>query len=692
MKRIAIDVGGTFTDCLVMEPSGTVQEFKAPSTPADYTVGFLDALRKAAEGSEQPLDVFLRDVEMIIHGTTVATNLIVTREGARVGMITTKGFRDIYELRGGVKLSSPYNLFVPPYRPLVPRYLRKGVEERVLHDGSVLTPLADGDVLQALEALRGEGVQAVAICYLHSYANPAHEQRTLDLARERLGGVHVVASHEVLPVWREFERFSTTVLSAYVGPAVETYLGSLQDGLRAAGFHGPLLLVVNSGLVQTVEKCRRQAVHLVGSGPTASPGAAIHFGRRAGHRDLISIDMGGTSTDICVIKAGAIPRTSENWIEEERVALPMVNVQSFGGGGGSIAWVDALGVLRVGPQSARAEPGPACYDKGGSEPTITDVNVVLGYIDPNYFLGGEIRLREDLARAALERLGKQLGMGVVDAAKASFGVMNSMIAGYITTLCTKRGYDVRDCALVAGGGAGGVHGAWIAEELGIDVAVVPRHAAAYSAFGMFTMQIGWEFARSYVVRAQGIDLKKLNELYQELEEEARETLRWLKVPPRAIALTRTAEMRYVGQYHEVETGLEGGRLGPASMARCLKVFHRKHDELFAFAMPDHPIEFLTFRLRAAVAQPAVRLRRVPPGSADPSGALRQSRACVFRDRLVQAPVYDGRRLRVGNVVRGPAVVEERHTTIVVPPTFECHLDATGSYVLRRMRRGTRRTR
>ncbi len=313
------------------------------------------------------------------------------------------------------------------------------------------------------------------------------------------------------------------------------------------------------------------------------------------------------------------------------------------------------------------------------------MNVILGYIAPDYFLGGEIALREDLARGAVEALGARLGMGVPETAQAVFGVVNNMIAGYITTLCTKRGYDTRDFALLAGGGAGGVHGAWIAEELDIERVIVPRHAAAYSAFGMFTMQIGWEFARSYVTRAGGLDLKKLKELYGEMEAEARATLRWLHVAPQDIIFVRSAEMRYVGQYHEVETGLAAGPVNDATLAACLEAFHRKHDDMYAFAMPDQPVEFLTFRLRASVDQRAVVLRGEGSQGVRPPGAPKRRRPCLFRGKAVDTPIYDGGSLRAGHQFQGPAVIEERNTTIVVPETFRCAVDPIGNYLLTRSR-------
>lgn len=677
MKRVAIDVGGTFTDCLVMDESGELQAFKAPSSPPDYTVGFLNSLEKAARHYGSSVSGFLATVGVIVHGTTIASNAILTENGARTGMITTKNFRDIYELRRGFKLSSIYNVFVPPYKPLVPRYLRVGVTERTLYTGEILTPLAHDEVTAALEHLAGEGVESVAICFLHSYANPQNERAALEICGDFSDKLHVVASHEVLPVWREYERFSTTVLSAYVGPIVERYLRALEQRLREMGFRGALLIVLNSSLTQTAEHCWKRAVHLIGSGPAAAPTAGLYLARETGQLNFLSYDVGGTSTDVAVIRSGRIPTTAEGWIGDERIAVKMVDVYSFGAGGGSIAWIDGLGVLRVGPASAGAKPGPACYGQGGEKPTVTDADLVLGYLSPDYFLGGEMALQEDRARRAIGALGEQLGLGMEEAAHAIFTVANDVMAREMNMVTTRRGYDVRDFVLVAGGGAGPVHAMWLAGELGIRTVIVPRFAALYSAFGMHTMDIGWEHSRSFVAGTDKIDLGALNRLYTEMEREGLENLGWLGVSPENVNLLRSADMRYEGQFYEVEVGISGGELTRREIDAAVDAFHRQHEAVHAFAMPGQGVEFVTFHLRVSIPQPQVKLPVISAGSSDPSPALKRRRRCGFGGRWLETPIYEGRKLQDGNVIVGPAIIEEPTTTVVIPERFQCATSKLG---------------
>ena len=374
MYRACIDVGGTFTDCLVLDEQGNLQGFKSPTTPQDPSVGFLSSLEKAARSHKKSLSSFLAEVDLLIHGTTLATNTLINESGAKTGMITTKDFRDILEIRRGFKniRTSMYNVFVPPYKPLVPRHLRLEVEERTVYSGEILMPLEEAQVETVSAQLKAKGVEAVAVCFLHSYANPQNEERATELAKKALDGAYVTASHEILPVWREYERFSTTVVSAYVGPVVERYLRALERRLKESGFRGSLLLMLSSGLVESVEYCIPRAVFLIGSGPAAAPAGALYLGQAVDHQNLLSIDMGGTSFDVGMIRQGEIPTTTESWVGDERVAIKMVDIHSAGAGGGSIAWIDSLGLLRVGPHSAGAEPGPACYGKGGEEPTVTD--------------------------------------------------------------------------------------------------------------------------------------------------------------------------------------------------------------------------------------------------------------------------------------------------------------------------------
>jgi len=687
MTRVAIDVGGTFTDCLVLDKQGRLNQFKAPTTPEDPSTGLMDSLEKAAKAERKILSEFIGELEFIIHGTTLATNALLTERGAKVGMLTTDGFRDELEIRRGFKniRTSMYNLGVPPYKPLVPRYLRLPVRERTLFTGEIETPLDSASAESALNKFAAENVKSIAVCFLHSYANPENERRAAEICRQRFdGNVYVTASHEVLPVWGEYERFSTTVVSAYIGPIVSDYLMALEKRLAGLGFKGSLLIVRADGLVQSASHSRRQAVTMINSGPAAAPTAALLWGSSSGHNNLISIDMGGTSLDVSLIRKGEIPTTTESWVGDERVAIKMVDIHSIGAGGGSLAWIDSLGLLRVGPQSAGAVPGPACYGRGGDRPTVTDADVLLGYVPTDYFLGGEIPLDAERSREAIRRVSEPLRMSETDAAQAIFQSVNSLMADQVIELSTKRGLDLRDFALIVGGGAGAVHGANVAELLRIPVVVIPKYAALYSAFGMFAMDIGREYSRTHILRADKVDLKAIESLYRELAQQAIADFKEGHIQAEDLVFTRTAQIRYAGQFHEIEVPLPSALKSPGDLEEVLKAFHARHKELYTFELPFRQVEFLTFWLRATAAR-RLDLKMIPiaKGEANPKAALKRKRRCLFGKDWAETSCYDGERLLAGNVVPGPAIIEEKATTVVVPPSFTCAVDASGTYLLKR---------
>ncbi len=687
MIGITIDVGGTFTDCLVMDGEGRLSQFKASTTPEDRGKGFMECIRKAAHAAQMDIRDFVGRVDYIIHGTTMATNALLTEQGAKVGMLTTDGFRDELEIRRGFKniRTSMYNLAVPPYKPLVPRYLRLLVGERTLYTGEIEKPVDIASVNAALDKLEAEKVQAIAICFLHSYANPENETLVADICRKRFKDkVYVTASHEILPVSGEYERFSTTVVSAYIGPIVSDYLFSLEKRLADMGFKGSLMMVRSDGLVQSAEHSRRQAVTLINSGPAAAPTAAHFFGRMLGQENLISIDMGGTSLDASLIRKGDIPTTTESWVGDERVAIKMVDMHSIGAGGGSLGWIDSLGLLRVGPQSAGADPGPACYGRGGERPTVTDANVLLGYIPTDYFLGGEITLDAERSRQAMRKVAEPLKLTEAQAAQAMFKIVNSLMADQVIEQSTKRGYDVRDFALIVGGGAGGAHGASIAELLGIPTVIIPKYAALYSALGMFAMDEGREYSRSFMVRADKLDLKQLASLFQGLTDQAVADLRESHVDASELISNRTAQMRYVGQFHEIEVPLPGELKSAEDVQALQEAFHARHKELYTFDLRGRGVEFRILSLRATVKRRR-ELTLVPlaRGQADPKAALKRTRSCLFNDDWIETPCYDGAKLLAGNLIPGPAIIEEEATTIVIPETFICSVDASGSYLLKR---------
>ncbi len=684
MSRISIDVGGTFTDCLVLDADGDLRQFKSPTTPDDPSVGFMNSLEKAAVGYDQSLERFVSDVELLIHGTTLATNTLINQNGAKTGMITTKGFRDVVEIRRGYKniRTSMYDVFVPPYEPLVPRFLRKEVQERALFSGEIHTALDEAEAKELAEQLKEEGVESLAVCLLHSYANPEHEQKVADIAAEVMDDTYITSSHEILPVWREWERFSTTAVSAYVGPAVKRYLNMLVDRLKDTGFGGNLLLMLSDGLVETVEYCIPRVVYLIGSGPAAAPAAAHYTGMEAGFNNLLSFDMGGTSIDIGHIQNGEIPTTTDAWVQDEKVSIKMVDVHSAGAGGGSIAWIDSLGLLRVGPQSSGSDPGPACYGKGGEQPAVTDADLVLGYVPADFFLGGDIPLDEEESKKAIkEKIAEPLGMTVPEAAQAILTTVTAFMADEITEISTRRGYDLREMAIVAGGGAGPVHAPFIAAHLGAPHVLIPAVAATFSAFGMLAMDVGRNYARSYITRAKDLDIARVRGLYDEMESEALGGFEQLHVAPEDGVFTRTAELRYIGQFHEVEVDVPNGKLSEADLEQVIENFHKKHEDLYTFNMRWKGVELLTFRLRATAPKAPFELSKVAKGKKDASAALKRRRQCWFDGKEIDTPVYEGGKLLAGNQIDGPAIIEELTTTVVVPNNFTLAVDNRRNYIL-----------
>jgi N-methylhydantoinase A len=685
MKRVGIDVGGTFTDCLVLMETGELREFKSPTTPIAPEVGVLNSLEKAAFSFNQSKNDFLGDVDVLIHGTTLATNALLMGRGAKTGMITTKNFRDAVEIKRGIKdvRTSMYDIFIDPYEPLVPRELRLGITERTLCSGEVLTHLNEEETLKAVEKFKTQGVQSVCVCFLHSYANPENEKKAVEIAHKHGDGIYVSASHEILPVWGEYERFSTTMVDAYVGPIVSKYLTSLETQLKDLGFRGTLLIIMANGLTQSVDHCIRRASFLIGSGPAAAPSAGAYLGSLRDQNDLISMDMGGTSFDVCLIHKGEIPTSTERWEGEHRVAIKTVDIHSVGAGGGSIAWVDSLGLLRVGPQSAGSDPGPCCYGKGGTEATVTDADLLLGYVPADYFLGGEIPLNEDLAKEAIKKVGEPLKMNAIETSQAIFAIVNTTMANAITEVSTKRGHDVRDFGLVIGGGAGPVHAAFIADLLNIPTVIIPQNSALLSAFGMLTMDIGRDYGQSYVARADRIDLERVNQIYEAMENEALATFRAMDIAEKRVVMVRTAEMRYVRQFHEVEVEIPRRKLSSKDMETLLDAFHKKHQELYTFAMTWRGVEFLTFRLKASAPRAEFHLKEIGSGTKDPSVAMKRMRECWFEGKKVNAQIYDGDKLLCGNEIMGPAIIEERTTTTVVPGGYKAEVDQFKNYILRK---------
>jgi N-methylhydantoinase A len=685
MVRVCIDIGGTFTDCVVLDEAGNLTEFKAPSTPADFSEGVMSALHEAADAYSQTVEQFVGAIELIVHGTTVATNALVTRNVARTAMITTKGFRDIIEMRRALKIEtkSMYDAFIPPYEPIVPRYLRFTVDEETLYTGEIARPLDEHELKDIIERMKKEQVEAVAICFINSYVNPENEQRAADICWQELPGAFVTYSSDILPKMGEYERETTCVMSACVGPVVSRYMTSLEERLKAAGFQGQLLIMQANQFAQSVSAIRRKPVYLMGSGPAAAPAGAVYLGTILGEPNVITVDMGGTTLDASLIKDGTVPLATGKWLGEEMLGIKVVDINSVGAGGGSIAWIDSLGLLRVGPQSAGAEPGPACYGKGGKEPTLTDAATILGYVPSDYFWGGKLRLDLDLAKSALKDLAARMHMTVEDVAQAVFTTVNATMADGITEISTRIGYDVRDFSLLAMGGGGPLCGAFLADILGSQRVVVPKFAASFCAWSMFSLDIGRDYVRSYICTTGDADPDAVNQLYEEMVAEAVAEFAALKVSKKDLIIDKYAEVRYHGQYHEVEMSFKAGAVTSDDIDQLVEEFHRRHEELYTFAMPWVPIEFRNLRLIARVGVKKIHLQKIAAGTKNPSAARKRTRPCCFDGSFIDTPIYDSSRLKAGNVIPGPAIVEEPLTTVVIPPGFQCDIDEYGNYIMRR---------
>jgi N-methylhydantoinase A len=659
MIRIGIDVGGTFTDLVAADEGGHVTIAKAASTPRDPSDGLLDGLSRLAAELGTDLAGLLARTERIVHGTTVATNALLERKGARVGLLTTEGHRDVIEMREGLK-DDRYNLRMPPPKPLVPRARRLGVRERLRFDGTVLTPLDRRALAAALARLQHDRVDAVAVCYLHAYRDARHERLTAREIARVLPGVYVSLSSEVLPQIKEYERVWTTVVNAYVGPALAGYLARLAERLRAQGYRGELLIMQSHGGVAPVRESARLAAGAVLSGPAGGLAAGRHVSRLTGRPDLVTFDMGGTSTDIALLQGGEPMLTAEKTVGMARVALPSLDIHTLGAGGGSIARVDAGGILHVGPESAGADPGPACYGKGGALPTVTDANLVRGLLDPANFLGGRIRLDVEAARRAVGTLAKALDTELLPAAEGVARVVNANMAEGIKLVSVRRGVDPRGFTLVSFGGAAGLHVTEVARLLEIRRVIVPSVAAVLSAWGMLATDLRYELVRSHVSEVGHLTAPRLRRLFAGLEAQGRQRLRGFEG---AVEIRRALDMRYGEQIFEIGVPLDGVDLARADLLDEVAArFHRRHEELYAYSAPGQ--EVVIVNARVAV------VGRLPVLPADDAVATGRALAPPVRRRVwlggwQDVPVYRLDALPAGHEVKGPAVFESATTTVLI---------------------------
>jgi N-methylhydantoinase A len=690
--RLGIDVGGTFTDgILINEETGETRIVKVPSTPKDPSIGFLEAVERILREAS----IKTEDVGYLVHGTTVATNAIIEGNLGPTGFFTTEGFRDMLEIQRQIR-PALYDLLFEKPRPLAPRYLCFGIPERLDATGEVLTPLDEQAVAAAAEQLKKEGVEALAVCFLHSFRNAEHEQRTRDIVNEVYPEAVVSLSSDVAPEFREYFRASTTVINAGLRPIVERYLSNIEDRLQDAGLEGELLIMQSSGGVLTFEAARTKPVFMVESGPAAGVIVSAYLGQVLDFDNIMSFDMGGTTAKTGLIEHGT-PRITKEYevgtaARAERgakgagypIRTPVIDLVEIGAGGGSIAWVDPGGVLRVGPQSAGADPAPVSYGKGGTEPTITDANLVLHRLDADHFLGGEMRLDEEAAyRAIKEKCADPLGLDVVEVALGIVEIANTVMANALRRISVQRGHDPRDFVLVAFGGAGPVHANRLAAELEIPTILVPMSPGTTSAMGLLVTDLKHDYSTTLIQRTDKLDVETVNRLYGEMEERGKKALVDEGMEHASIGFERQVEMRYVGQSYELPIPLGDGKVEDA-LEGMLRHFHEEHERAYGFAAPDEPVEFVTLRHTAVGSIAKPKLRELPERSGDLNAARRTVRQVYFAEAsgFVDCPSYDRYQLAAGGVIEGPAIVEEMDSTTVIHPGFLAEVDRYGNLLVK----------
>jgi N-methylhydantoinase A len=684
--RMGVDIGGTFTDGVVIDPAGAIHPFKELSTPKDPSIGLYNVIRKAAEHFGRSLGAFLGELDFFAHGTTVATNTLLTGTGAKTGLILTAGFRDTLEMRRAHK-ENIWDLYLSVPPPLVPRRLRRGVRERIDYKGEVLLGLQEEDVVEACRLFEKEQVEAVAVCTLFSYLNAGHERAIRAIVERELPGVFVSISSEVLPQIREYERMSTTVANAYVGPKLTVYLSNLDRQLKGDGLARAFYITASNGGVMTAETAIRHASATLLSGPAAGAIGAVFFAELLPQKNLILMDMGGTSFDVTLVSQGRITLSTEGEIAGYRVAKPMIDIHTIGAGGGSIAWLDKGGMLRVGPASAGSDPGPVCYELGGEKPTVTDANLLLGYLNKDYFLGGEMKVNEAKAREAVKKhIARPLGLDEVQAAAGVFRIINQNMADAAKVVSVQRGHDPREYALLSAGGACSIHACKIAEEVGCGAVIVPKAASVFCALGMLESDIRLDHVRTFNAQIPGIELAAFNQAVLQVEEQALAELLQEGVERERATLLRHLDVRYVGQHHEVTIPIPHGQaITEAHLPGIAEAFHRAHERLYTYATPESPLEVMNLRVTAVGAVDKTGLGRKPAGGPDAQGARKGERQAWFEERggFIPVPVYDRDRLAPGNRLEGPAIVEERITTVVAHPGWSLRVDEYDNLVMER---------
>ena len=684
--RLGVDAGGTFTDFVLADENGDVRLYKTPSTPDDPTRAIGEGLNLISEDiGLSPSDV-VSQCDLCINGTTVGLNALIQHKGAKIGLICTEGHEDSIEIRLGHKEDGyRYDAEYPPAQMLVPRYLRYGAEERVLSNGEVRTPLKEDDVRAACEAFKREGVEAVAISFVWSVLDQSHEARAAEIVREMLPNVFLTVGSELYPQVREYTRTSTAITNGYLGPIMKDYVDSIDDYFRSLGARFPVRYFQSNGGLAIGQVMTDRSVYAINSGPASAPEAGLFVGKPFDKRSVITVDMGGTSFDITLTKDGSTNLNKNIDFLRYRIGVPMIQVETLGAGGGSIGWIDGLGLMQVGPQSAGADPGPACYGHGGQEPTVTDANLVLGYLNPQALLGGRMDIDREKAVAAIKtKLADPLGISVERAAYGMFTIVNNNMVNGIRRVSVERGYDPRDFVLVGAGGAAGAHITALADEMGIDTVFLPKLASGLCAFGQIISDVKYNYMATAPLRLEGDEAyAQINDLFKKIEAEGTDHLKGDGFGQGDIEVRRSLDMRYVGQVHECTVEIDTFEINAETVETVRQAFHQRHEQLYTYAEPNSAIEVVNIESTLYGRVPKPNPLRVSDGG-NVAAAIKGERDMIFSadGARVVSPVYDGAKIGAGDRIEGPSVIEEETTTIVIEPGWAASLHESGNYVLK----------
>jgi N-methylhydantoinase A len=686
--RLGVDVGGTHTDLVLLDTaSGELIVEKVASTPANPALGVLDGVARFIARGIAP-----SEIGFFAHGTTITTNALLEMRGAKVGLLITKGYRAVQEIQNQARDGNLFDYFYAKPAPIAPQSLTREIPERSDYAGNVILPLDQGAVRQAARELKAAGVESIAVCYLFSFMNPRHEAETREIIAREFPGVHVSLSSEVLPRIREWPRLSTTLLNAYLEPVMVRYIGHLSEGLDRAGVRTPqrFLMQSNGGVMPfSAAIAGGRTVHTLFSGPAAGAQASAHLARDEAMRGLVTLDMGGTSADIAFIEGGAPLEVTEGVIARRQVDVPALDMTTISAGGGSIALLDGGGFLNVGPQSAGADPGPACYGRGGTHPTVTDADLVCGYLNPDYFLGGAQRLDLAAARAALQtHVADPLKMDVLAAAAGIQRIVDMRMADEVRVFAAKRGVDLSAFTLLPFGGAGAVHAAAVAAELGMRRILVPPRPGAFSALGLLCTDVVHDYIRSELRPLAEVAAEHAEDIFRQLEAKAREELCAEGMNPADGVFARELDLRYTGQGYELRTPLDGlfaERLTAESLAAAREKFDQRHAQIHGHAAKERPVEVVSYRLRVRVPVPKYepRAQAAPPSPRAVADAVKGRRDISIDGKTTAATIYERDRLDIGATVAGPAVVEQFDATTVIPPGWRGRVDGFRNLVLER---------